>query len=183
MDTGMRERGGLAGRPRLLRCEVVNRSGDGSIRYVELEQFQLWQFMMRTRHGIEVRALQLGLWFDSLEYFQHAASFVHGGSAEEVTRITVSVFNPLHHYILDIDRYAPSQDSATVKEILVSHLADADFDRENLDLVERPGVCVTRTLVDPAVELILGLSTLDTGEFGALQTPAQQRQDSGGSTP
>lgn len=172
MESGTREGNGRAGHPRLVRCEVENPAGEVSARFVELEQFQLWQYMMRTRHGIEVRARGLGLWFDSLEYFRHAASFGHGGAVEEVTRITLSAFNPLHHYVLDIDRFVPRRDRATVREILLSHLRGSDLAREHLELDERHGVCVLRALEDPALELILGLSTLEVDPTGALQTAA-----------
>ena len=149
------------GHPRLLRCRVANPGGEESVRFVELEQFRLWEYMMRTRHGIEVHALQLGLWIPPAEFHDHAQAFAHGGAIEKVTRITLSLFNPRHGYTLDIDRFVPSKHCGTVKRILLSHLTGQGLDSQYVDLVERHGMCVCRPVEEPAVELILGLSDVE----------------------
>lgn len=155
-----------AGHPRLMRCDVVNAANEESIRCVKLEQFRLWEYMIRTRHGIQVRRVRLGLWFGSQEYREHAETFSHGGVVEDVTRITLSLFESRHHYMLDIDRFVPAEDCETVKKILLSHLADSKADRECLELIERPGVCVSREIENPAVELLVGLSAMELEPAG-----------------
>lgn len=149
------------GHPRLLRCEVLNDAGEASIRYVELEQYRLWEHMMRTRHGIEVSRLQLGLWLSSSRFQANPEPFLHSGQVEDVACIMISWFNPRHHYTLDIVRYVPTEQCDSVKEILLSHVSDSKRQSEYFDLDVRHGVCVSRVIEDPGVELILGLSDME----------------------
>lgn len=161
MGSGSTRKDALAGHPRLLRCDVVNRAGGAGLRYVELEQFRLWEYMMRTRHGIEVRGLRVGLWLTSPEFRANAGPLLHGGTAEEVTQITISAFNTRHHYTLDTVRYVPTDQFESVKEILMSHVADSGLEGQNFDVRERHGVCVSRAIEDPEIELVLGLSDME----------------------
>lgn len=160
-------RDALAGHPRLLRCDVVNAAGGLGLRYVELEQFRLWEYMMRTRHRIEVRGIRVGLWLTSSEFRANSGPLLHGGSAEEVTQIRISSFNTRHHYTLETVRYVPTEQFDSVKQILLSHVADSDADRQRFDVRERHGVCVSRAIEDPEIELILGLSDMEMQPDGA----------------
>ena len=117
--------------------------------------------MMRTRHGIEVRAMQLGLWIESSEFKAHTGVLAHAGSVEKVARITLGLFNPRHGYTLDIDRFVPVRHCDTVRKILLSHLAVPETASDYVRIDERHGVCVNRDIHDPDLELILGLSDLD----------------------
>lgn len=151
----------LAGHPRLLRCDVVNAAGESGLRYVELEQFRLWEYMMRSRHNIEVRGLRVGLWLASSATRENTGPLLHGGLVEDVTRIVVSRHNPRHRYTLDIVRYVPTDRYESVKRILLSHVADSETENEYFRLSESHGVCVSRLIEDPEIELILGLSDME----------------------
>lgn len=149
------------GRPRLLRCEVLNSDGETSIRYVELEQFRLWEHMVRTRHEIEVQNVQLGLWLPSSEFRGNPELFLHSGEVEDVSCIVIGWFNPRHHYTLDIVRYVPTSQCESVKRILLSHVSGEKRESQYFNLTEQHGVCVSREIEDPGVELILGLSDME----------------------
>lgn len=166
MEPGSSQPDALAGHPRLVRCDVVNAAGQAGLRYVELEQFRLWEYMMRTRHGIEVRGLRVGLWLTSSAFRANAGPLLHGGLVEEVTRIAISRRNPRHHYTLEIVRYVPTDKHESVRQILLSHVADSEADSGYFDLSERHGVCVSRLIEDPEIELILGLSDMEMQPHG-----------------
>lgn len=161
MESGNPQTRSPGGHPRLLRCEVANSANERSLRYVELEQFRLWEYMMRNRHDISVQKFHLGLWVAISEFEANPGPFEHGGQIEEVACITISWFNPSHNYTLNIMRYVPTDQCETVKQILLSHIAGSKRGAPAIDLSEEHGVCISRVIQAPEVELILGLSDMD----------------------
>lgn len=161
MESGSPQARSPGGHPRLLRCEVANSANEQSLRYVELEQFRLWEYMMRNRHDFSVQKLQLGLWMAISEFEANPGPFQHGGQVEEVSCITISWFNSSHNYTLDIMRYVPTEQCETVRQILLSHIAASKRGGRSIDLSEQHGVCISRRIEDPEVELILGLSDME----------------------
>lgn len=147
-----------SGHPRLLGCRVLNAARESSVRYVELEQFGLWEYMMRTRHGLEVRVAQLGLWVGPSEFRANPDAFLHMGSADDVTRIAISRFNPRHNYTFEIVRYTPTAEFESVKQIFLSHISSAEAQSEYFELTELHGTYIGKTIEQPETELILGLS-------------------------
>lgn len=160
----------LSGHPRLLGCEVLKTTGGSSIRYVELEQFGLWEYMMRTRHGLEVRVTQLGLWVGPSEFHANPDAFLHMGSADDVTRITIHRFNPRHNYTFEIVRYTPTSEFESVKRILLSHISSAEARSEYFELTESHGTYVSKAIEQPELELILGLSDIGLHSHGTRET-------------
>jgi len=50
---------------KLVRCELKRpEAGTGTVRYVPLEIFGLWEFLMRTKHGFDVAGSIASLWID-----------------------------------------------------------------------------------------------------------------------
>lgn len=146
------------GHPRLLRCRMLNPAGKTSIRYVELEQYRLWAYMMETRHGFRVQELKLSLWVNASEFRDKKDLFLHSGDVEDVSRIAFSWFNPRHNYTLDVARYVPSKQYESVKRILLSHVSESSRQSEAFRLDEQHGVCVNQAVEDPGLDLILGIS-------------------------
>lgn len=161
MATGSTGQDGSSGHPRLLACEVLGTAGGPSLRYVELELFRLWEYMMRTRHGLEVRVTGLGLWVGPSEFDANPDGFAHMGESDEVTRFAISRFNPRHNYTFDIVRYVPTAEFGSVREILLSHVSGTELRSEDVELSERHGVYVGKPVAQPEIELILGLSEID----------------------
>lgn len=156
-----------SGHPRLLGCEVLNPARGSSFRYVELEQFGLWEYMMRTRHGLEVRVTQLGLWVGPSEFNANPDAFRHMGSADDVTRIVIRRFNPRHSYTFEIVRYTPTSEFESVKKILLSHISEAEARSEYFEQTESHGTYIGKAIEQPEVELIVGLSDLGSYSQGA----------------
>lgn len=147
--------------PRLLRCDTVNRFHEPGVRFVELEHFRLWEYMMRTKHGLEVRHLHLCLWLGEATFMRNAGPFSHAGRVEEVSRVTVSIFDARHSYYLDIKRYALAEEADKVEEILLSRIPEEIRKRGDYEMDLTPGLCVGRDIEKPALELVLGLSGFD----------------------
>ncbi|HET9680381.1 MAG TPA: hypothetical protein VFP95_07465 [Gammaproteobacteria bacterium] len=150
--------------PRLLRCDVVNRFHEPSVRFVELETFRLWEHMMRHRHGIEVRHLHLCLWLGEATFMRNAGPFRHAGTIEEVSRVTVSIFDERHSYFFDVKRYALAEEAGDIQDTLLARIPKEIRDRGDYELDLTPGLCVERNIEQPALELILGLSGFDESD-------------------
>lgn len=151
----------VGGHPRLVGCEVVNAAQERSVRYIELEKYRLWVYAMQGRHDLEVHPIQLGLWVDYREFESNPGPFQHGGSVDEVTCILISWFNPRHKYSFDVTRYVPTENSDSLKDILLSHISQSEARSEQFDVMEHHGVYVSKTIEEPDAELILGLSGME----------------------
>lgn len=148
------------GRPRLLGCEVAGTDHETGIRYIELEKFRLWEYVMQMEHGLPVQARRLGLWITYDEFNANSGPFLHGGEIEDVTCITISWFNPKRHYTLDVVRYVPTLHCESLKEILLSHVGEDGRNSRFLDVDEQAGVFVSQAIDEPELDLVLGLSDI-----------------------
>lgn len=153
--------------PRLLRCDTVNRFHEAGVRFVELEHFRLWEHMMRSRHGIEVRHLQLCLWLGEATFMRNAGPFRHAGQVEEVSRITVSIYDERHSYFFDVKRYALAEEAGFVQETLQARISEEIRERGDYEVDLTPGLCVERNIEQPSLELVLGLSGFDENDQDA----------------
>lgn len=148
--------------PRLIRCTV---HGDqDTVRYVDLAQFRLWEYMMQHRHNLAVSGHALCLWLGEETFMRNAGPFSHAGDLVDVDRIRITVFDPDHHYLFDIQRYVPTEDSDTVSDILLSHLPANLTRQQDYDLDITHGYCVERRLDPKALDLVLGLAGHGTRE-------------------
>jgi hypothetical protein len=127
---------------KLVRCEI-RRPGDRggtSIRYVPLEIYGLWEFLMRARHGFEVLGARTSLWLDSEEapeaaYDQHPF--------DRVTEISVFLYSGRDDMFTRVCRYFPSDACDTLKRIFMAHYPQ-DGSRVQPHLRERPGIWIHR---------------------------------------
>lgn len=142
--------------PRLIRCTVHGASD--TVRYVELTQFRLWEYMMQHRHNLAVSGHALCLWLGEETFLRNAGPFSHAGELVDVNRILITVFDPDHHYLFDIQRYVPTEDSTAISNILLSHLPANLTRRKDYDLDITHGYCVERALMPEALHLVLGLA-------------------------
>jgi hypothetical protein len=74
---------------KLVRCEVVNRYQESSVRFIEIGSFKLWEYLMTSKHSLKVGdpRLCLCLWVDDSEYQANANVFDRAGDIEKVDRI------------------------------------------------------------------------------------------------
>ncbi len=105
---------------KLMRCELRKRGSrsPGSIRYVPLEIFGLWEHLMSSKHDFEVVTPRASLWLD-MEDQPEAA---YGDSQfERVTEVTAFVYSERDEMFTRARRYFRADESESLKRIFLSH--------------------------------------------------------------
>ncbi|HEX6550327.1 MAG TPA: hypothetical protein VF117_06610 [Gammaproteobacteria bacterium] len=155
------------GHPRLLRCRMQDATRHGGVRYVELEQFTLWEHFMRTRHVMKVRDVELCLWVEKHEYARNPMVFEHAGRIDAVHLIEVSVCDPHRHYSVDVRRFADASDVPFVADLLLRHACNSVSD-DACSVRITEGCCVRVDRISDRRDLLLGLTyggtPADTGK-------------------
>lgn len=135
---------------KLVRCEVSRVQGFGgptaaSARYVPLDVFQLWEFLMRKRHHFTVTDSEISLWFERGETTKSSYS---GLDVEPVTRVELFFYSPEDGMLHQKVRYFPSTDTGTygtIRDTFLSHYRESIEARGgSLNYREHPGVWITR---------------------------------------
>lgn len=126
---------------KLVRCEIRH-DGNGSgasVRYVPLEIFGLWEFLMTEKHGFSVCDSRASLWLD----MEDAPEAAYGESQyERVTEVTVFVYSDRDGMFTRVCRYFPTSDCETLKPIFLAHYPDGG--RISSQVRERPGIWIRR---------------------------------------
>lgn len=135
----------------LVRCEVTNRDGDPSVRFVEHNLFRLWQYMMGNKHGLVVHGLSVSLWFPDSEWHAQDELVKTSGPVEPVHRIGLAIYDRATGMINTMQRYVPAADVDLVKDLLLQRIpqevrADGDYVME----VETGRAVIREDVVDPA---------------------------------
>ncbi|MGB5613709.1 MAG: hypothetical protein WBM63_18225 [Sedimenticolaceae bacterium] len=107
---------------KLVRCQVANRYREASIRFIEIDAFKLWEYLMTTKHGLKVGEPSLCLWVADSEYGRNANVFEHAGEVEPVDRIVVDLFDHEYGFSQTTSRYASRPETDRVVQILRSHI-------------------------------------------------------------
>ena len=135
---------GLMASQKLVRCEI-KRPENGStrtVRYVPLEIYGLWEYLMRNRHQFEITDNVASLWIDVDENPEAAYG---EGQYERVTEVTLLRYSEQDGMFGRVSRYFPTQDYPELKKLLLKHY---DSVREpgapNLQLKERQGIWIKR---------------------------------------
>jgi hypothetical protein len=142
---------------KLVRCEVANRHHEASIRFVEIDAFKLWEYLMTSKHGLKVGEPNLCLWIADREYKRNANVFDRAGEVEPVDRIVVDLFDREYGFSQTITRYARSAETDKVIEILRSHIPAGlcESDACNINVVN--GHIVQQSHPKPGRGILMGL--------------------------
>jgi hypothetical protein len=127
---------------KLVRCEIRRRgSGEAaSPRYIPLEIYGLWEYLMSSKHAFEVLTPRASLWLDMEDSPDAAYS---EGQYERVTEVTVFVYSERDDMFTRVCRYFPSADCETVKKIFLSHYDDHEG-KVRPQIRERAGIWIHR---------------------------------------
>jgi len=131
---------------KLVRCEI-RPQGDtdpATARFVPLEIFGLWEFLMTSRHQFEVLNPCASLWLD-MEDQPEAAYGEH--QFDRVTEVTAFVYSDRDDMFTRACRYFPSEESAKLKNIFLSHYG-VDGSRIQRQVRERQGIWLHRELAE-----------------------------------
>lgn len=129
---------------KLVRCEI-KRSGDsrgGTVRYVPLEIYGLWEYLMRNKHLFEVAGNIASLWIDVDENPEVAYG---ENQYERVTEVTLLRFSEEDGMFGRVNRYFPTQEYPELKKLLLKHYESVrEPGAPSLQLKERQGIWIRR---------------------------------------
>lgn len=108
---------------KLIRCTVEGRGQSESLRYIELDHYKLWSYMMLHKHGIKIKDASLWLWVDHEAFAKKEELYAHFSDIEQVNRIEISLFDQLYGFTHTIRRYVLAADSGLLEKVLLSHLS------------------------------------------------------------
>ena len=127
---------------KLIRCEVLGISGASSIRYVPMEIYGLWEYLMTHKHGFQVRNHGASLWIDVEE--SPEVSYTEP-SYELVTEVTLFVYSEKDGMFTRVCRYFPTEHLRELKPIFLSHYARAGMESEiGPQVREKEGIWIKR---------------------------------------
>jgi hypothetical protein len=127
---------------KLMRCEVRREEPDAEpqLRYVPLEIFGLWEYLMTRRHGFRVEESHASLWLDA-EETPESAYDAH--EYDHVTEVSVFLYSGRDDMFTRVCRYFPSDQCEALKKIFLSHYPQGDAGIQTR-LRERPGFWIHR---------------------------------------
>lgn len=108
---------------KLVRCRIRSRgaSEKGSYRYVPLDIFGLWEYLMTHRHGFEVLHPCTSLWLDQEDSPEIPFS---ERPFDRVTEVSTFVFSGRDDMFTRACRYFPTDECDRLKELFLSHYHD-----------------------------------------------------------
>ena len=129
---------------KLVRCEIrPNGSGGrGSARFIPLEIFGLWEYLMTHKHAFEVLHPRASLWLDMEDSPETAYS---EQQYEKVTEVTAFVYSSRDEMFTRACRYFRTEECETLKPIFLSHY-QAQGDKLQTQVRERQGIWLFREL-------------------------------------
>jgi hypothetical protein len=144
---------------KLIRCRVSSKSNAPSIRYIELENYKMWEYMVTTKHGLVVEEdLSLCLWVHQEEFLRNENVYSRSGVISPVNRLLIMINDEKHGYYYSASRFVPDNESEKVKAILLSHTTDRQREEDLTDIEVIPGYTIEQKTHAETVPLTLGLS-------------------------
>jgi hypothetical protein len=129
---------------KLVRCALRRSHDDGaSVRYVPLEIFGLWEFLMTARHRFDVVEPRASLWVD----MEESPEAAYGDSQfDRVTEVTAFVYSARDDMFSRVCRYFPTEEWARLRPIFLAHYAGATAPGDPKPQVrERVGIWLHRS--------------------------------------
>lgn len=127
---------------KLVRCEIRPRATKqtGTPRFIPLEIFGLWEYLMATKHGFEILGSRASLWIDMEDSPEAAYS---ESQYERVTEVTAFVYSGRDEMFTRACRYFPSSECERLKSIFLAHYQNGGS-RLQSHVRERHGIWLHR---------------------------------------
>jgi hypothetical protein len=105
---------------KLVRCDIRRRGSrtEASPRYIPLEIFGLWEYLMATKHDFEVIEPRASLWLDMEDSPEAAYSETQ---YDRVTEVSAFVYSGRDDMFTRATRYFRSDECDELKSIFLSH--------------------------------------------------------------
>lgn len=128
---------------RIVRCEVRRNPVDAtSVRFIPVEIFGLWSYLMKHKHGFEVVETEASFWVDLEESPEMAYT---EQPRIPVTEISLFLYSDPAGMFTRVARYFPTEDYERLKSIFLSHYLAPDLAPGTEPPVrERAGVWIAR---------------------------------------
>jgi len=130
------------GSQKIIRCEIrrAGSSAPATERYVPLEIFGLWEYLMTHKHSFEVLNPRASLWLD----MEDSPETAYGEAQfERVTEVTAFVYSERDGMFTRARRYFATEHCEDLKRFFLSHY-QGDGARLQTHLRERPGIWLHR---------------------------------------
>jgi len=133
---------------KLVRCQI---RPAGSIqaptsRFVPLEIFGLWDYLMVQKHGFQVVEPRASLWLD----MEDSPEAAYGDNEfDRVTEVTAFVYSGRDEMFTRACRYFPTHECDRLKEIFLAHYR-GQGGRLQTHVRERPGIWLHREVASTA---------------------------------
>ena len=142
---------------KLIRCDVINRYNEQTVRLIEFNNFKLWEYLMTHKHGAKVMNPSLSLWISEEEFQDHEDLYTRSGEAEPVNRIIVDLFDEEYGFSNAITRFVRESETEQVINILNSHLQKNTSGSNDCQIQVFKGHSVTQHKHMTSRPMIMGL--------------------------
>lgn len=142
---------------KLIQCRVRNHQREETQRFVEFEQFRLWEYLMTHRHELTVSDPVLCLWLSEEDFREQEALYVHAGRSTAVNRIVIDLFDREFGFTNTVIRYVAEEDTEKVLAILRDHIPADLLESDDCDFVVVPGRIVQNWQNIPDSNFLIGL--------------------------
>ena len=127
---------------KLIRCNVVNRYNEQSIRFIEFNNFKLWEYLMTNKHSIKIGNMSLCLWISDEEFKENESLYLRSGEVEPVNRVVLDLFNEEYGFSNAITRFVRDVETEQVIKILTSHIPADLVDTDACQVDIYPGYSI-----------------------------------------
>ncbi len=142
---------------KLIRCNVATDNKKQTVRFIELNNFRLWEHLMISKHEASISDAMLCLWMNKDEFADNENIYSHAEKTEPVNRIVVELFDEEYGFSNTVTRFVRAPETESVIEILKSHIPDIVSDSELSQIQVYEGHTVEQILHNPKRPMILGL--------------------------
>ena len=145
---------------RLVMCDVINDSAEVSKRFIELDQFKLWQSLALRNHNLNIGNISMCLWKELEPSYNRDFGHLYLMAKEvyEVNRLCINIYDEVNRTVHPFIRFALMEDTAKVKKLLIAHMQREFFSEHQYDIVIEPGFCFTERHAVPPQDMLLGLT-------------------------
>jgi hypothetical protein len=124
---------------KLIQCRVVNTEREESTRFVEFDQYRLWEYLMTHKHELTVSDPVLCLWLSEEDFQEQESLYEHAGPSTVVNRIVIDMFDRHFRFTNTVTRYVLEPDTEKVLNILRGHVPADLVDSDDCNFVVIPG--------------------------------------------
>lgn len=107
---------------KLVKCWMINSNGEGRHRFVELENFRLWEFLVTTKHGMTVQDVSVCMWVPEPHFVSNRRLFEHAGTVNNVDQVTIQRYDPTYKFCNQIQRYCIADETEDLVARLKAHI-------------------------------------------------------------